>query len=294
MATVFAFGVAVVDFVFEVDELPSRGVKYKARAAQIDGGGMAASAAVTISRLGGEAHFGGRIGADLIGDIILSDLNSAGVTTDFVDAAPGGRSSYSTVMVDRDGERQIVNFSGENLAGDAEWLNSVPRHDAFLADTSWPPGLQKTMELAKRHDVPGVVDGERAADIEILSLASHLAFSRQGIMSLTGEPSAVDGIKRAAELFSNWLCVTDGQNGAYIYRNGSIEQIPAVKIEAVNTLGAGDVWHGAFALKLAEGQAEEEAVQFANAAATLRCMQAGGREFYPDRKEVESFLQAGA
>ncbi len=290
MATVFAFGVAVVDFVFLVEELPNSGMKYRAIDTQIGGGGMAASAAVAVARLGGDAHLGARVGSDSVGDMICSELSEFGVALEFIHSAVGGRSPYSAVMVDISGERQIVGFPGRGLVEDPAWLDATPKHDAFLADTSWPPGLQRTLQLAKRHDVPGIVDGERAVDFGTLSMATHLAFSSQGIMALTGEDSALAGIKSAAGLYGNWLCVTDGENGTYLVRNGKIDQIPAIDIEAVNTLGAGDVWHGAFALMLAEGRDEEEAVQFANASATLRCTRKGGRECYPTRDEVLSFL----
>ncbi len=294
MASVFAFGVAVVDFVFLVDDLPDQGVKYRANGVQIDGGGMAASAAVAVSRLGGEAHLGARVGTDFIGEVIRSELEGHNVSLEFVDSADGGRSSYSAVMVDDCGERQIVGFSGAGLAGDPGWLDAVPSHDAFLADTSWAPGLRKTMELARRHDVPGIVDGERSADLETLNLATHLAFSSQGVLANTGEETVLAGLKAMAEVHSNWLCATDGANGTYVVRNHKIDHIPAFEVDAENTLGAGDVWHGAFALMLAEGKGEEEAVQFANATATLRCTRGGGRECYPTRDEVHSFIKSNS
>ena len=291
MASVFAFGVAVVDFIFMVRDLPDQGVKYRATGTQIDGGGMAASAAVAVSRLGGTAHLGTRVGSDFIGEAIRSGLESHGVHLDFVNRAEGGRSAYSAVMVGHDGERQIVGFGGSGLEEDPGWLDTVPCHDVFLADTGWRPGMKRTLELARRHDVPGIVDGERFADAETLSLATHLAFSKQGILENSGEETILAALKSMAGRYSNWLCVTDGANGTYLARNGGIDRIPAFEAEAANTLGAGDVWHGAFALMLAEGKDEEEAVRFANATATLRCTRQGGRECYPTRDEVNSFIQ---
>ena len=292
MASVFAFGVAVVDFIFLVKDLPDRGIKYRATGVQIDGGGMAASAAVAISKLGGEAHLGARVGSDFIGEVIRSELEDYGVLLDFVNCAEGGRSAYSAVMVGHDGERQIVGFSGSGLDPDPGWLDTVPCHDVFLADTGWPPGLKRTLELARRHDAPGVVDGERFADAETLSLATHLAFSKQGILENSGEETILAALKSMAGRYPNWLCVTDGASGTYLARNGSIDRIPAFEAEAANTLGAGDVWHGAFALMLAEGKDEEAAVRFANATATLRCTRKGGRECYPTRDEVDTFIRS--
>ncbi len=290
MASVFAVGVSVLDFFFHVDDLPQEGMKYRSLDAGITGGGMAASASVAISRLGGEAHLAARLGDDIVSELVLAELAGFGVNVDHVHRAPGGRSAFSSVTVDRNGERQIVNFPGRGLAEDTGWLDAVPRHDVILADTSWLPLMEKALRLARRHDVPSVVDGERRADVDMLKLATHLAFSRQGAADLTGEKTALASLKSMAGVFSNWLCVTDGVHGAYVSHRGKIDHIPARDIDARNTLGAGDVWHGAFALMLAEGRADCDAVGFANAAATLRCSRAGGRESFPDRDEVNSFI----
>ncbi len=292
MASVFAVGVSVLDFFFHVEELPREGVKYRSLDAGITGGGMAASAAVAISRLGGEAHLAARLGDDTVSEMILAELAGFGVNVDHVHRAPGGRAAFSSVTVDRNGERQIISFRGSGMTEDTGWLDAAPRHDVVLADTSWLSLMEKALRLARRHDVPSVVDGERWADADVLKLATHLAFSRQGVIDLTGEKTALAGLKSMAGMFSNWICVTDGADGAYVAHRGRIEHIPAHDIDARNTLGAGDVWHGAFALMLAEGRTEFEAVRFANATATLRCSRTGGRESFPDRDEVNSFINA--
>ena len=90
----------------------------------------------------------------------------------------------------------------------------------------------------------------------------------------------------------NWLAVTLGPRGVLFMEDGGIAHLPAFPIEAVDTLGAGDVWHGAFALALAEGQGEREAVRFASAVAAIKCTRFGGRAGTPTRDEVERFLAA--
>ena len=74
--------------------------------------------------------------------------------------------------------------------------------------------------------------------------------------------------------------------------DGTIAHLPAFAVEAVDTLGAGDVWHGAFALGLAEGQGERAAIRFASAAAAIKCTRFGGRAGAPQRTEIEAFLAA--
>ena len=86
------------------------------------------------------------------------------------------------------------------------------------------------------------------------------------------------------------VCVTDGENGVYYLKDNKLEHIPAKKITVKDTLGAGDVWHGAFTLSLAEGNDEVNAIKFASCAATLKCKFFGGRDGFPNRQQVDQFL----
>ena len=290
MASVFAFGLAVVDFVFNVDKLPDAGEKYHTSSSDIIGGGCAANAAVAIRRLGGIASIGTRIGDDIIGTIIKSDLEKYDIDLEYVHRAKNAQSSFSSVAIDSRGERQIVNFRGKGLIEDTEWIGNAPLADAYLADSIWPPGAKATFQLARRHGRPAVADVEALNDPEYLELATHIAFSRQGLLQLTGTSSIIDGLKMVKSRVSAWLCVTDGEHGVYFVNNGAIEFVPAFSICAVDTLGAGDVWHGAFTLRIAEGANELDAILFANATAAIKCERVGGRVNYPTRSEVNTFL----
>jgi sulfofructose kinase len=160
--------------------------------------------------------------------------------------------------------------------------------DAVLADTRWTPGNLAALDLARARGIPGVLDAEAPIDRALLSAASHVAFSRQGLASVSfGAPDAA----LAALDLAAWACVTDGADGVYV-RGGA--RIPAPRVAAVDTLGAGDVWHGAFALRLAEGADETEAIRFANAAAALKCARPWGRLGCPTRAETEAFLKETA
>ncbi|MDP3321902.1 MAG: PfkB family carbohydrate kinase, partial [Bosea sp. (in: a-proteobacteria)] len=98
------------------------------------------------------------------------------------------------------------------------------------------------------------------------------------------------GLARIACGASTWLAVTLGREGVLFIEDGAVAHLPAFAIETVDTLGAGDVWHGAFALALAEGQSERAAIRFASAAAAIKCTRFGGRAGAPERAEIEAFL----
>lgn len=291
MPQVLVIGIAVVDFVFGLDAIPDRPVKYFANDADVIGGGMAANAAVAIARLGGVAHLGTRLGEDAMGDMILSDLDAEGVHTDLAQRTPGARSSFSAVCVDASGERMIVNFPGSGLSQDTDWIAKAPPVAAVLTDTRWPAGAARAMDLARSRGVPGVVDAEAPPEIDVLRRASHIAFSRGGLLSMTGGGDLTAALREAAQDLPGWVCVTDGADGTWWIENGRLQHLPAFKVEVKDTLGAGDTWHGAFTLALAEGQSERAAIRFASAAAALKCTTFGGRKGCPDRAELNDFLK---
>lgn len=297
MTRILTVGVAVIDIVMSVDEMPRMAEKYRARDAAIVGGGGAANAAVAVARLGGEAMVAARLGRDPIGDMIVAGLEAEGVDCTLVRRLEQGRSSFSSIFVDRAGERQIVNFRDMKLSFDADWLErNFPRDiGAALADTRWPQGAAVAMAEARRLGVPGILDAEapvREAG-EALGLASHIAFSAQGLRDFAGIDDLGAGLRAARAETGAWVCVTDGPNGVSYVGSGGEGHVPATPVDVVDTLGAGDVWHGAFALALGEGRAEPEAVAFANAAATLKCTRFGGRSGTPDREETERFMRSG-
>ncbi len=290
MARVLLLGMATADFMFDVDAIPKKAQKYRANGATIVGGGIAANAAVAVARLGGEAVLATRLGDDPIGDMILSDLRAEGVNVDHAQRTKGGRSSYSAISVDPSGERQIINFRGAGLRDDTDWLNALPKANAILADTRWAKGAHAAMTLAKDQGIPGIIDGEAPTHKPLLNIASHVAFSAQGLADLTGDmpfARALDTLSKAA---SAWLAVTDGAAGVHYTSDTGVTHTPAFAVDVQDTLGAGDIWHGAFALRLAEGAEPPEAILFANAAAAIKCTRKGGRTGCPSRIEVETFL----
>ncbi|MGB3312797.1 MAG: PfkB family carbohydrate kinase, partial [Albidovulum sp.] len=185
MARVLVLGMAAVDFVFSVPAMPRTAEKHLATDARIVGGGPAANAAVAVARLGGIPELAARLGADSLADLVLQGLAADGVPTAFVNRAPNGQSSFSSVYVDAAGERQIVNFRGAGLTKDTDWLAGATRADAVLVDTRWPAGAACALDMARAWGVPGVLDAEAPIDPQLLEKASHVAFSRTGLRQLS-------------------------------------------------------------------------------------------------------------
>ena len=293
MAGVFCLGIATLDYVYSVPNLPTRGEKYRATDLAVVGGGCAGNAAVAIARLGGRAWLATRLADDLTGDRIVADLATERVDAGFALRVPGLRSPVSAIVVDGEGERMVISYSDPAMPEDAAWLpTKLPAGvGAVLADTRWGEGTLAALGLARDKGVPGVLDADRKPPHPaLLATASHVAFSAQALREVTGEPDPRQALAKAAQGLDTWLAVTLGKDGVLFQENGAIVHSPAFAVETVDTLGAGDVWHGAFALALAEGKPEREAVRFGSAAAALKCTRFGGRSGAPDRAELERFL----
>ena len=166
------------------------------------------------------------------------------------------------------------------------------RFQAALADTRWPSGAAAVLAAAKAMSRPGVIDAEApvAESAEALDLASHIAFSAQGLRDYTGQENLSKALRAAAEKTNAWICYTNGASGVTFLHEGEERTLPAPQVDVIDTLGAGDTWHGAFTLALAEGENEVDAIMFANAVASLKCTRFGGRAGIPTREEVAAFM----
>ena len=296
MKRVICTGLAVLDHVFYLPEIPKTPIKSFATNYQTVGGGNAATAAIAISRAGGQAVFWGSLGDDLNGDIILSELEGFGVNIEDVSRLNGLNSSVSTVLIDNKGERLITNYTDRQLLKNADWLplGKLVKSDALLADLRWQEGAIKVLRRARELGIPGVLDADLAPEglnEEVIKNTTHVLFSEPALNGFTQGKSIVEALHCVAEINRGWVGVTEGSSGTRWLDSGKLKHVPAFKVETVDTLGAGDVFHGVFALSLAEGHLENNALIRASAAAALHCSKSGGRKKIPRRKEIEDFIR---
>jgi sulfofructose kinase len=294
MVSVFCVGIATLDYIYGVSELPVRPAKHRASELAVVGGGIAANAAVAIARLGGHAMLATRLGDDVTGDAIRAELMLEKVDLAYCVSQTGRRSPVSAIVVDAAGERMVVSYADPDMPTSPAWLpKSLPAGtSAVLGDTRWEEGAVQLFKLARVAGIPAVLDADRRpASSDLIELASHVAFSEQGLSELTGLSDPEAGL-RSLGAHQAWLAVTCGARGVFISQGGKQSHVSAFSVTAVDTLGAGDIWHGAFALALGEGQSERDGVTFANAASAIKCTRFGGRKGAPSRHDVEQFLGA--
>ena len=296
MTTVFCVGIAVLDHLFQVDELPAGEGKFYAQGYREVGGGVAANAAAAVVKLGGRARYVGRVGADAAGERITADLAALGVNVSAVESVDGLASPVSAVLVDGAGERLIVNHTPSELftGGPVDRAAQIGDADAVLVDVRWPDGAVEALAAAQAAGVPSVFDFDRPmADggERLIGIASHVVFSRDALAVTAGTADVAAGLSRVRESSPAWLAVTTGGDGVWWLDDDGAHHQEAFPVDVVDTVGAGDVFHGAFALALGEGRSEPEAVEFAAAAAAIKCSRPGGRDGTPNRDDVERLLR---
>jgi len=294
---ILCIGMPVRDLTFRIDGLPERGFKVNANHFDEICGGNALNGAIGIVRLGGRASICGPMGdaKETSSKYIFEKLGHEGIETRHIVHMPGLVTPISNIMIDPSGERTIVTFRDPEL-----WKVQLPPSDELLKDCHAILTENRCAEFctdlcaeARRRGIPVIVDVDRTMSMRegLLTASSHLVFSSEALQATAGVADDAEALKKIARLTPSFLAGTRGALGTlWLDDNGNLQQTPAFPVHTVDTLGAGDVFHGAFALAVTEQQELPEALRFASAAAALKCTRFGGAFAAPQRAEVEEFL----
>jgi sugar/nucleoside kinase (ribokinase family) len=296
---ILCVGIPVRDLTFRIAEVPERGLKVNASHFEEICGGNALNAAIGIVRLGGRASLCGPMGDahETSSGYIFEKLAQEGIETKYLMHMPGLVTPISSILIDPSGERTIVTFRDPGL-----WKVRLPDADELLRDCHAILVENRCAEFctdlcaeARRRGIPVVVDVDRPMSLRegLLIASSHLIFSSEALRSTAGIADDGEALKKIAKLTTSFLAVTRGPQGAlWLDERGNLRQTPAFPVHTVDTLGAGDVFHGAFALAITENQSIPSALRFASAAAALKCTRFGGAFAAPQTAEVEELLRS--
>ncbi len=291
-------GALTLDTILRVETLPAHQGKFIADDGVQIASGMATSAACAARRLGASVSLWASAGDDLVGDQLISGIEAEGVDCSLVRRVAGARSALASVLVDAHGERIIVPFYDRKAQADPEDLPlaDLLGFDAVLADVRWPGAAALALAAARKAGRPAILDAD-TAPVEVLErllpLAPHIVASEPAARIACGH--ALDPETACADLASctdAFVAVTGGAAGTWWHdrQAGCVRHVEAPRIKAVDTLAAGDVFHGAFAVGLAEGMPVEWSLRFASAAAALKCLRFGGRLGAPGRQETLAMM----
>lgn len=302
---VFVFGSINTDLVVYVRTAPRPGETVSGGTFAISPGGKGANQAVAAALAGTAAvEMYGCVGDDAFGRERIASFAAGGVSPRGIRVVPGVHSGIAQITVDGEGENTIAVAPGANMSfsSDGIVIGRPPNGECWISMFQNEVPVTVTQELILRaHEAGHVVIWNIAPTIAIrppaavLAGVDYLVCNRNELLALTGtDPGDPAPVADLARLPLGWgvhnLVVTLGREGSLWVREGSLHRQPAFKVEAVDTVGAGDCFCGVFAAGLAEGRPPEESLRRASAAAAISATRRGAQTSMPPRDEIEKFL----
>jgi len=290
MLDLLCIGHASFDITMSIGSHPAADEKLFADAMQLSGGGPAANAAVSVSRLGGRAGFCGYLGRDTFGDLHAAELQAEGVDISYL-VRGDFPSSVSQILAKPDGSRALVNFKGDTpwLPEDAVHMKVLPK--VMLFDGHEPLLSLPLCHQALKMGVPTVLDAGslNRGTQELAGLVDYLVASEKFARQWCETDDMQLALDELAAVSDN-VVITLGEKGLIWSKGGEKGAMPAFKVNAIDSTGAGDAFHGAFALGLARGMPWPDLLRFASAVGALTCTKLGARPALPNSGEVRRLL----
>jgi len=295
---VFGVGQNALDRVCEVDGLLQLGEKREMPGCRDLPGGQVATAVLACARLGLRCAYAGKLGDDAAAALALAALREAGVDLSGVQTVEGASTQTAVILVDGpSGERTLLWHRSAALRiapGDLDRAR-VESARALLLDAGDPEAAAWAAGIARNAGIPVILDADHYRP-ELAPLLSRVDFPlvSQGFAdSFSGSGSIRETLRMLSGCGARLAAVTLGGRGTIAASGEDVIEVPAFAVDARDTIGAGDVFHGAFAWGLLEGWGAARVLRAANAAAAMNCRFPGAQGGVPDRAELEAFLQSG-
>ncbi len=288
---VLCIGHACYDLVFSIEKHPQSDEKIVAEDLVECGGGPAANAAIAVSRLGYKSAFAGYLGNDLYGQKHYQELLDQQVNTQLIvrNASP---TPLSTVLVKPDGKRALINYKGSTQALQATAIDfSAINAKAILFDGHEPHVSLAYIETARQSIIPTILDAGSVHEgtLKLLDKVTYLAASEKFACQYAGDVNTA--LAQLAKLSPN-VIITLGNKGLIWQQGKQTGSIPALGVNAIDTTGAGDAFHGAFAAAIAADMDWMDSLAYASVAGSLCCTTIGARQGLPWQQQHEEVYQS--
>lgn len=293
---VVGMGLNSVDFIGIVPEYPCGNSKMNLLQFSWQGGGQVATALVALSRWGVKTRYIGKVGEDEFGTFSINSIREERVDVSSVRIEPKAITQLAMIIVDaRSGDRTILWDRDEKLMyreGELRKEEVCSGKILHLDGHDIQAAIQ-CARWAKEEGIPTVLDIDKVESrtLELIKEVNFVISSARFPKWITGVPDEEKALKELQKEIPGFLCATLGERGAMALVKGEILHVRGFKIKAVDTTGAGDVFHAGFIYGLLQNWELVEILKFANAVAALKCREIGGRKGIPTLEEVYSFLE---
>lgn len=292
-----ALGYCAIDHLCLIPQIPEDD-KVEISELLIAGGGPAATAAFTAARLGARTAYLGAVGDDANGKQILKELKKENIQVSGVMIRPGAISPTAYCLVEQNTGRRSIAWS----RGSVEALRAKEVKEALIAssrilhlDGHHPSAAIRAAQLAKKHGTKVLLDGGtfRPHMRDLMGLSDVVIASEVFARQMTGGDDIKCALMRIYEFGPEWAVITLGARGSVAYNGKKFFAQKSFKVKVVDTTGAGDVYHGAFAYKYLSCADLAEIMRFASVVAALKCRKLGGRSGIPKIEEVIKVVGCG-
>lgn len=298
MAGIVGIGANVYDTLYRLDRFPQEDKKFKAQSVTESGGGPCATGLVAAAKLGGECAYIGNCSDDGPGRFLREDFARWGVDTSLMTPAENTKAFCSCIwLADDTASRTCVFHRGTvppTQIG-VKAAEAIRQAKLLLVDGNDLDAAVEGAKIARKngttvlYDAGGLYDGVE----RLLELTDVLIPSEEFALKHTGAESVADAARELWKRYSPRLVViTCGKEGGILYDGEQVLRYAAFPVDAVDTNGSGDVFHGAFAFALTQGYEPEKCCVFASAVAALKCTKVGARLGTPGFEEAVAFLRS--
>lgn len=294
---IVGIGANVYDTLITLSDFPKEDSKMRAESVKVSGGGPCATGLCAASKLGAKAAYIGVLSDDASGRFLLDDMAKYGLDNSFVDTVSGYSSFTSCIWLNTKTASRTCVFDKGNiphLSLSEKQKQAIEKADILMVDGNELGAAVEGAKTARQsgtkvlYDAGGLYDGiER-----LLPLADILIPSAEFATGHTKTNDIESAAKALFEMYSPaTVVITDGKNGGILYDGETVWQYPAFPVEAVDSNGAGDVFHGAFAFCVQMGYNYKNCCIFSSAVSALKCTGIGARESVPEFNDVIKFLK---
>lgn len=299
MYDIVGVGHNCIDRLCVVEDYPKEDSSTHITKIETQGGGAVATAMVAASRLGMKTTIIGPIGNDGVSNETISLLKKDGVDTSNLIRLDGISGLQSFVMINpANGSR--TKFPQRDLLPNIEFGNKekeiIKESKVLHLDGTNNANAMNAAQIARKEGCIVSLDAcsmrdDNKLNVDLASMADILIMNAKYPLRVSGKSSYEEALLEMSTWGPKIVMATLGDQGCLAVIDGKVKAFPAFKIKAVDTTGAGDVFHGAFLTAMIDGKGFEDCILFASATSAIKCTHLGGRDGIPSKQEVEEFLK---
>ena len=295
---ILCIGNASYDITIPFDGYPEENTKTRVSDMIECGGGPASNAAYLIGSWGmNEVYFAGVVGNDLYGRTVKDEFEGVGVKTDYLELRDGLRTTVSFIIANKDnGSRTVLTHRASEAKMQDFELAFEP--DIILFDGQEYEITKKILQ--KYPKAISIIDAGRPRDeiIELAKMSTYVACGHEFAEALaemtieyTDTNSLVTMMSKLKDIFPHsHILVTLEDKGAVYEEDGMIKIMPSIKVKAVDSTGAGDLFHGAFTYAIANNYSFSDAIKIGNVSGALSVTKIGGRNSVASKEDMKRVL----